>query len=90
VVAGEPFTLVFQAEDDAGLVQVTVRGQNTGDPVMDKGQTFACEGRRCAASWSLSWTGEDGQTLIFVAEAWDVADMRSEPAQAQVVILPPP
>ncbi len=90
VTAGETFSLVFQAEDDAGLVRVTIRGQNTGDPMFDAGQSFACEGHRCAASWPLAWTGEAGRTLTFVAEAWDVADIRSEPAQAQVVIRPSP
>ncbi|RPI57088.1 MAG: hypothetical protein EHM56_03885 [Chloroflexi bacterium] len=90
VVTGEPFALVFQAEDEAGLVRVTIRGQNTGNAEFDEGQTFACEGHRCAASWSLTWDGEAGRTLFFVAEAWDVAGMRSEPARAQVVIRPSP
>lgn len=90
VVAGEPFTLIFQAEDQAGLVQVTIQGQDTGDPELDEGQSFACEGHRCAASWSLTWNGEPGQTLTFLAEAWNVAGVRSEPARVQVTIEPSP
>jgi hypothetical protein len=90
VVSGEPFVLVFQAEDEAGLVQVTIRGQDTGDAELDEGQSFACEGQRCAASWSVTWSGKAGKTLTFVAEAWDVAGLRSEPAKAQVVVQPSP
>lgn len=90
VVAGEPFTLIFQAEDQAGLVQVTIQGQDTGDPELDEGQSFACEGHRCAASWSLTWNGEPGQTLTFLAEAWNVAGVRSEPARVQVTVEPSP
>jgi hypothetical protein len=89
-VTSEPFAVVFQAEDEAGLIQVTIRGQNTGNPEFDEGRSFACEGHRCAASWSLTWDGEAGRTLTFVAEAWNVAGMRSDPARAQVLILPSP
>jgi len=90
VVAGEPFAMVFQAEDEAGLARVTIRGENTGNAEFDEGRTFACEGHRCAASWSLIWDGEAGTTLTFVAEAWDESDLRSEPARIQVVIQPSP
>jgi hypothetical protein len=90
VVSGELFAVVFQAEDEAGLVQVTIRGQNTGNPEVDVGRSFACEGQHCAASWPLTWEGEAGRTLTFVAEAWDLAHLRSAPAQAQVTIQPAP
>lgn len=90
VVAGEPFALVFQAEDEAGLAQVTIRGQDTGNAEFDAGRSFACEGRRCAAAWSLTWDAGSGKTLTFVAEAWDVTGLRSDPAQVHVLISPSP
>lgn len=95
VVVSGTFTLVFQAEDDAGVAQVTILGQATGDPALDAGRVFLCSGTPCAGSWAVAWqpttpaTGTLTTTLEIVAVARDTSDQDSAPARVTVRLRPP-
>jgi hypothetical protein len=94
VVASGTFTLVFQAEDDTAVAQVTIRGQATGDPALDEGRVFLCSGTPCAASWTVAWqptppaTGTLTTPLEILAVARDASGQDSEPARVMVSIRP--
>ena len=95
VVASGTFTVVFQAEDDTAVAQVTIRGQATGDPALDEGRVFPCVEMPCAGSWAVAWqpvppaTGTLTTTLEIVAVARDASGQASEPARVTVSIRPP-
>jgi hypothetical protein len=54
VVATEPFTITFEANDDVGLTLVTLQGEETGVPVLDAGRVFTCTGMTCLGSWPVT------------------------------------
>jgi hypothetical protein len=87
-VISETFTVVFQAEDDLGLGQITIVGEETGDPVLDAGRSYTCTGVTCLGSWPVVWTGEVSTTLTMSAVARDSSGQESDPARAKVDILP--
>jgi hypothetical protein len=88
VLVTEPFTVSFLANDDHGLVQVVVSGEETGDQGLDEGRVFACDGVTCEGTWTLAWTHGASVTLTLVAMAADSSGSASEPARATVLILP--
>ena len=94
VVTGEAFTIVFQAEDDVAVAQVTIQGQATGDPALDAGQVFPCSGPICAGSWPIAWSASEPATatvtttLEIVALARDSSGQESAPARTTVTIRP--
>jgi hypothetical protein len=94
VTASETFTVAFQADDDQGLVQVLIWGQETGDPILDDGRVFTCTGATCDGRWpvtlvlSPSQTIEISTTLAIMAVARDSQDQDSEPARVVVIVLP--
>jgi hypothetical protein len=88
VLASEPITIVFQANDDMGVTQVTVQGEETGQPELDAGRTFPCSGVICAGSWPVTSTAEFSTTLVLVAVARDSSGQESEPARMTVTVRP--
>jgi hypothetical protein len=60
VVASRVVTISFEALDDLGVVEVEVRGQETGHASLDAGQVFACSGLTCQGSWAVPIT----QTVV--------------------------
>ena len=88
VVAGGAFTVTFQADDDLGLSEVTVRGQGTGDPVLDGGRAFPCPGVTCVGIWTVSTAETCSGTLQLVALATDSAEQESEAVWAEVLVRP--
>ena len=88
VMASEPITIVFQANDDLGVTQVTVKGEATGQPELDAGRTFACNDVICAGSWPVTSTAEVSTTLVLVAVARDSSGQESEPARMTVAVRP--
>ena len=88
VMAGEVFTVTFQADDDLGLRSVSVRGEETGDPILDAGRVFPCAGITCVGVWAIPWTETISGTLTLVSFAVDSSEQESELAQAAVIILP--
>jgi len=88
VQTSQTFTLTFEASDDAGLVQVLVRGEETGDPVLDAGRVFTCTGRVCAGSWLATWTGEISTTVTLMGVARDSSGQESAAVEATIAILP--
>jgi len=88
VVASTPITLVFQATDAQGVIQVTIQGEETGDAVLDAGRTFPCEDLVCSGSWPVTPTVEISTTLTFVAIARDTSGQNSEPVRSQVSVVP--
>ncbi len=95
IVASQTFTVSFRAEDDGGLVQVTLAGQETGAPEIDAGRVFTCTGTVCTGGWPLIWpisapvTLPVTTTLEFVGLALDSSGQESEPAGATVTLRPP-
>jgi hypothetical protein len=91
VVATRPFTVVFQAEDDLRLTQVSILGLDTGDPEIDAGRVFSCTEPVCTGSWPLIWTADVSTTLplTLTATARDSSGLQSEPARVRVLIRPP-
>jgi hypothetical protein len=87
-LASSTFTVTFEANDDVGLTQVVLQGENTGDPLLDAGRTFTCTERLCTGAWLATWTGEVSTTLTLVGIASDSAGQESSTAQATVTILP--
>jgi hypothetical protein len=88
VLAGELVTISFEASDDLAMVQVVLRGEETGDPVLDAGQAFTCTGLICTASWPVTVTGEVSSTLTLTAVALDSTGQESGPVEAALFILP--
>jgi hypothetical protein len=88
VVTSETISLVFQATDDLGVVEVTIWGEGTGIEELDAGRNVACAGKICSGSWPISRTVESTTTLTVMALARDSSAQESEPARVQVVILP--
>jgi len=89
VVASGTITIVCQATDDLGVVEVIVQGEGTGNPDVDAGRTIACTGVVCAGTWSITQTAAISTTWTIVAIARDSSGQESEPARVQVPILPP-
>lgn len=89
VVPSGTFTVAVQALDDVAVAQVLIRGEGTGDPLLDAGRIFACGQASCTASWPLTWSGEVSATLTLVAVARDSSGQESEPARVEVRIRPP-
>jgi hypothetical protein len=89
VVASGTITVVFQATDDLGVVEVIVHGEGTGNPDVDAGRTITCTGVVCAGTWPITQTATISTTWIIVATARDSSGQESEPARVQVPILPP-
>lgn len=88
VVASQIFTLTFDANDNRGVAQVIIRGEDTGDPDLDLGRTFACAQATCSGQWPFLWTGEMSATLTVVASALDTSGQESEPARVTIFVLP--
>jgi hypothetical protein len=89
VTASEVFTVTFLAEDDVGMDLVVVWGDETGDPLLDRGRVFTCTEVICSESWPITWTRDVSVTLTVVAVARDATGQESEQAWATVDILPP-
>jgi hypothetical protein len=88
VIAGGPITVVFQATDDLGVVEVIVHGERTGNPDLDAGQIIACTDVVCAGTWPITQTAGISTTWTIVATARDSSGQESEPARVQVLIRP--
>jgi hypothetical protein len=59
VLATETFTVTFEVEDDLGVVQVSLWGEDTGNSVLDQGQVFTCTDVLCAGTWPVTvWLSE--------------------------------
>ncbi len=89
VVAGEAFTITFQAGDDLGVFQVIVWGEETGEPALDMGQIFPCTGLLCTGAWPITHTADLSATLAIFAIARDSSGQESELARATAVVRPP-
>jgi hypothetical protein len=89
VLASETFTVVIQADDDLGVTQILVWGEETGHPALDTGRVFTCTEVTCARSWPLTWTETVSTTLSLVAIASDSSGQESEPARFLLDIFPP-
>jgi len=88
VLAGGVFTVTFQADDDLGLSEVTVRGEETGEPALDEGRVFRCPGITCVGIWAVQTSDAYSGTLRLVSFALDSSEQASEPAWAEVLVLP--
>jgi hypothetical protein len=88
VLASEPFTITFKAEDDQGVAQVIVWGKETGDPALDQGRIFTCTERICTGIWLVTPTQEISASWTVIGLAFDSARQQSEPAEAVAVISP--
>jgi hypothetical protein len=56
-LATETFTVSFGAKDDIGVLQVSLRGEDTGNPILDQGRVFTCTDVVCVGDWSVTyWT----------------------------------
>jgi hypothetical protein len=89
VVAGEAFTITFQAEDDQEVGQVVIWGRETGEPVLDDGRLFACSGVVCTESWMVTQTQEISASWTFMGLAFDTMNQGTAPVQTEVLIRPP-
>ena len=59
VLATETFTVTFEAEDDLGVLQISLWGEDTGNPLLDQGQVFTCTDVLCVGSWPITvWLSE--------------------------------
>jgi hypothetical protein len=94
VLATEPFTIAFVAEDDLGLNKVTLQGEESGHPMLDAGRTYTCSDTICSGGWSLTWTHDISTSLqisvpvTVIGSALDNAGQQSEPAWTTVIIIP--
>lgn len=54
VLASEPFTITFVAEDDVGMDLVIVWSEEAWEPELNRGRIFTCTARLCTGSWPLT------------------------------------
>ncbi len=55
VLATETFTVAFEAKDDLGVLQVSLWGEDTGNPLLDQGQVFTCTDVVCTGEWPVTF-----------------------------------
>lgn len=88
VVPGTRLQLLFRATDDAGVAQVMIQGEDTGDSELDSGHVFSCARPSCTGNWTLEVTPNLSGTLTFLGLATDTVGQMSEPVHIEVVVLP--
>jgi hypothetical protein len=54
VVASQPFTITFVAEDDVGMDLVIVWGEEAWEPELSMGRIFTCTTAVCSGNWPLT------------------------------------
>jgi hypothetical protein len=98
VLATEPFSVAFEASDDLGVLQVSLWGEDTGNPVLDQGQVFTCTDVVCAGVWPVMvdllpqpevLTEGITLTLRFAGVALDSSEQESGAVESFVDLLPP-
>ena len=98
VVASGTFTVAFQANDDLGVAQVLVQGEETGNAELDRGLVFACENPVCAGSrpvtisltsLGITPTAQISGSLVIVGIARDSSGQESQPQELRILVLPP-
>ncbi len=87
--AGEVLTVTFRAGDDQQIAQVHIRGEETGDPILDTGRVFTCREAKCRGSWVITLPRGKDDALTLIATARDATGQESEPVRVRVRILQP-
>jgi hypothetical protein len=72
-LATETFTVTFEARDDLGVLQVSLWGEDTGNPLLDQGQVFTCTDVVCAGDWPVTVWPSD----INAVELWEQGEVVS-------------